>query len=243
MDATIRHKCYPRPAVVVVSFEHDDGRPWVMRVSFIALPVHARRASATRIHSGSGSRATNAAARCCTSRRSNTHSIETREVQYRWHPWYGRSVSIYQVVARSGHIVVRCGDEQAGRPRRLELPRWMFDAATCLTLQMASTPIVDCEALLELKSLLAGAALERSGGAEQAGHLSLPCTEGAHAKVAAAAAGCSTRPAQALSSAVDGSGLAPVAAGDPPADCAASGKAAARASGPRRDARREGGER
>ena len=181
--------------------------------------------------------------RGCTSRRSNTHSIETREVLYRWHPWHGRSVSIYQVVDRSGHVVMRCGDDQAARPRRLEVPQWMFDAATCLTLQMVSTPIVECEALLELKSLLAGTALECTGTAEQAGHLCLPCTEGAHAQVAEATASRSTRPAQALSSTVDRSPLDPVAAGDPAADRAASGKAAARASGSRHDSPRNGGER
>jgi hypothetical protein len=92
----------------------------------------------------------------CTSRRSNTHRIETREVLYRWHPWYGRSVSIYQVVDRSGHGVMRCGDDQGARLRRLEAPQWMFDAATCPTLQMASMPIVECEALIDLKYLLAG---------------------------------------------------------------------------------------
>lgn len=179
--------------------------------------------------------------RCCTSRRSNTHSIATREILYRWHPWYGRSVRIYQVVDRNGQVWMRCGDDQVEGLRRLEVPQWMFESAACGALRMAGTPVVDCEALLDLKALLASAVLERRSAVEQAEHLSLPCTEGANAQVTEAAAARSAGSTEALSSTVCQAALGAAAAGDPAANGATAGKAAARAPRPRREPWSDGG--
>ena len=43
-----------------------------------------------------------------TSRQSNAHSTESREIRYPWHPWCGRSVWIYSTVVKGG-ITVRHG--------------------------------------------------------------------------------------------------------------------------------------
>src|SRR6266446_2179571 len=61
----------------------------------------------------------------------NAHITETREVLYRWHCWYGRSVYIFCAVTRVGQSVYRCALEHGDISRLLEIPQWMFDAATC----------------------------------------------------------------------------------------------------------------
>jgi hypothetical protein len=43
-----------------------------------------------------------------TSRKRNTHITESREVLYRWHPWFGRMAWIFNVVEKNGQAVVRC---------------------------------------------------------------------------------------------------------------------------------------
>lgn len=90
-----------------------------------------------------------------TSRQSNTHSIESREVRYPWHPWYGRTVWIYQSLKKHDRGVLRCRVEQDVRVGLFEVPEWMFEtAAGCI--QLAKTPAVECEALRDLKVLLQG---------------------------------------------------------------------------------------
>src|SRR5262249_45585847 len=90
-----------------------------------------------------------------TSRQSNTHSIEAREVRYPWHPWYGRTVWVYQSLKKHGRGILRCRVEQDVRVGLLELPEWMFEtAAGCI--QLAKTPAVGCEALRDLKAVLEG---------------------------------------------------------------------------------------
>jgi len=149
-------------------------------------------------------------------------------------------VWIYQIVDRNGQVSMRCGDDQVEGLRRLEVPQWMFESAACGALRMAGTPVVDCEALLDLKALLASA-VERGSAVEQAEHLSLPCTEGANAQVTEAAAARSAGSTEALSSTVCQAALDAAAAGDPAANGATSGKAAARAPRPRREPRSDGG--
>src|SRR5262245_9711764 len=38
----------------------------------------------------------------CTRSQSNTHSIESEEVRYPWHPWYGRRVWIHEDLDKNG---------------------------------------------------------------------------------------------------------------------------------------------
>ena len=67
----------------------------------------------------------------CRSRQSDTYRIESREVRYPWHPWYGRAVGIDRVVVRGGRAVFRCRVEPGQESRSVEVPQWMFDAASC----------------------------------------------------------------------------------------------------------------
>jgi hypothetical protein len=88
-----------------------------------------------------------------TSRQHNTHNTERREVCYPWHPWYGRSVWIYEALVKNGQAVFRCGTEE-NRDLRYFVPQWMFDPVFCCRTRKAAVPVVGCEALRDLKALL-----------------------------------------------------------------------------------------
>ena len=90
----------------------------------------------------------------CTSRQRNTHSTESRDVRYPWHPWFGRSVTVYEALTKGGHAICRCGFEDQRNDRSLEVPAWMFESAACDHLRLTATPFVDCQALIELKAVL-----------------------------------------------------------------------------------------
>ncbi len=66
-----------------------------------------------------------------TSRQSNTHSTELREVRYPWHPWYGRPVWIHGAFVKSGWALYRCSLEQNHEARLFEIPQSMFDSGVC----------------------------------------------------------------------------------------------------------------
>src|SRR5215467_11173444 len=82
----------------------------------------------------------------CTSRQSNTHIIESREVRYPWHPWHGRTVWIYQAVRKQGEGIFRCRIDQDPSVSLQEVPEWMFDTAAS-QIQIAMRAAVSCEAL------------------------------------------------------------------------------------------------
>ena len=108
------------------------------------------------------SRATNDDDCGYTSRKHNTHNTETREVLYRWHPWFGRMAWIFNVVEKNGEIILRCAlDPHEATARVSEMPQWMFDPVVCRHIRHSVLQFVDCEALRELKRLRLGAAIRR----------------------------------------------------------------------------------
>jgi hypothetical protein len=114
-----------------------------------------------------------------TSRQSNTHSIESREVHYPWHAWYGRTVWIYQSLKKDGEGILRCRLEQDQRGSLQELPEWMFDTAAG-NIQIAKTAAVCCEALRDLKALLQRYQTRSGGdGVVEIQHQSLQSSGGA----------------------------------------------------------------
>jgi len=90
----------------------------------------------------------------CRSRQSDTYRIESREVRYPWHPWYGRAVWIDQAVVRGGLAVFRCRLELGQAQRSVEVPQWMFDAASCHRMRLGPIPSVRWEVLRDLQALL-----------------------------------------------------------------------------------------
>jgi hypothetical protein len=88
------------------------------------------RLPAVRRPPDSRNRWSNGGAAGYTSRQRNTHSTESREVRYPWHPWFGRSVTVYEALSKSGHRVCRCGFDDQRNDRSLEVPTWMFDSSS-----------------------------------------------------------------------------------------------------------------
>ena len=93
----------------------------------------------------------------CTTRQRNTHIIEEQELHYPWHPWHGLSVRVHESLVRRDKAVSRCSIDQSDCLSRLEVPQWMFDRILCRSMRLTERPLVNCGALLELKSLLASA--------------------------------------------------------------------------------------
>ena len=112
-----------------------------------------------------------------TTHQHNTHSTDSRKVHYPWHPWYGRTVWIYEIRLGRGQPVVRCGLEPTQRARSLEIPRWMLEAASCSHIHLVETPRVDGPTLQALEALLGGRVTQDrhhavlwAGGADEDSH-------------------------------------------------------------------------
>ena len=117
------------------------------------------------------------------SRQRNTHSLESREVRYPWHPWHARAVAIHEAFTRNGRAVCRCGVDENPGVRLLEIPQWMFDSVACCRMYLATVPTVNCGALLDLKALLRCASFPVSDVVLQGQHRSLLTPGGADAKI------------------------------------------------------------
>ena len=113
----------------------------------------------------------------------STPIVELREVRYPWHPWFGRSVAVYEVLVRHGHSVSRCGLEEERTRRAVEIPTWMFEPAACGRLRVMAVPTVDCDALREVQALLRTARRPDPGVVLEAQHRSLLAAGGADATV------------------------------------------------------------
>jgi hypothetical protein len=91
---------------------------------------------------------------CGTSRQSNTHSSEVREIRYPWHPWYGRAVCIHGALVKGGQALYHCSLEQNHQAPLFQIPQWMFESGACCRMHRAEEPAVDCAALRDLRRLL-----------------------------------------------------------------------------------------
>ena len=146
-----------------------------------------------------------AGAGCCTSRHQNAHVTESRVVLYRWHPWHDRSVLVFGAVSKGDEPVFRCALEQADVARPLEVPQWMFDAATCCHTLLTATPSASIAALRALDVLLGLTAAPAGSTVLKAEHRSKSATGGAHATLKRSTP---TRSTDAISPAADGSAVA-----------------------------------
>jgi hypothetical protein len=119
----------------------------------------------------------------CRSRQPNTHNTESREVCYPWHPWFGRTVAVYNVFVKHEQTICHCGLEDDRTRRIVEIPTWMCEPATCGRLRMLPTPMVSCDVLLALQALLRAVRHPDRDGVLQAQHRSLLDAGGADATV------------------------------------------------------------
>ena len=206
-----------------------DRRPRESQQFFLAMPVGPVGDQACP------SPARDAFDSCGTSRQPNTHNTESREVCYPWHPWFGRSVAVYEVLVKCGRSVYRCGFEEERTRRSVEIPTWMFEPAACCRLRVMAVPSVGCDALLELKALLRTAAGPDSGGVLQAQHRSLLTAGGADATVRQST---TTRATHTLSSSAPAAVVSAAPLGDSSRDDQFAGGAAPRPRQPRGGLRR-----
>jgi hypothetical protein len=190
------------------------AEPWAP----VSAPVHP---SANRGAFGSGD----------TTRQPNTHNTEAREVRYPWHPWFGRSVAVYEVLVKQGHSVCRCGLEEERTRRAVEIPTWMFEPAACCRLRVMAVPTVDCDALRALQALLRAVPRSDPGVVLQAQHHSLLAAGGADAPVSEPTATLATH---AVSSPTLTSVVSDLATRDPREDDSVAGSAASSARRPSR---------
>jgi hypothetical protein len=89
-----------------------------------------------------------------TTERQNTHVNDRREVLYRWHPWFGRSVYIHEVIDKTGVAVFRCNLTGGRSDRSLEVLVWMFDRAACAGCRGVDTAHVGLDTLTVLAELV-----------------------------------------------------------------------------------------
>ena len=160
-----------------------------------------------------------------TTHQDHTHSTESREVRYPWHPWFGRVIWIKQTRVNQGQLIVRCALEQRHDARSIELAHWMFDSAVCCQMRMAEAPLVGVEALRELRILLALSAAPKAEGMLQDQHHTLPVKGGADASLTQVPR---ENPTSTVSSAAERSAVGPAALGDSAAHCAVTGTDATR---------------
>jgi hypothetical protein len=156
----------------------------------------------------------------CTSRQRNAHVTESREILYRWHPWHGRTVFVLGAVTKADEAVFRCALEHADVARPLEVPQWMFDAATCCHISLVTTPSVRVPALRELDRLLLAAGAGERRCVLQAQHLSPPDPGGACATREDTA---TTRPVGTVPGTAHDATVAGLSTRDPRADAASAG--------------------
>ena len=168
-----------------------------------------------------------------TTRQPNTHNTESRTVCYPWHPWFRRSVVVYETLVKYGHSVCRCGLEEERTRRAIEIPTWMFESATCSRLRVMRVPLVDGDTLCTLKTVLRSTSRSGRRDVLQAQHRSLLPTGGADAMVWEPSASLSTDP---VSSSAPTSIISEPATGDPKTDDPVGRTVTPRA--PRADARR-----
>jgi hypothetical protein len=180
-----------------------------------------RRVAQASCHRASGGRDARS-----TTLQSNTHSTESRVVLYPWHPWYGRTVWVYDVRVKTQGTFVDCSLEQICEAPARQVPQWMFDPSVCHQMHLRHSPVVSCQALVELKELLAHVPAQARKDVLEVQHRFLSCTGGADARLIEPATGGAT---QAVSSSEQQPTLGSAAVRDPAAKRAPAGKTAARA--------------
>jgi hypothetical protein len=90
-----------------------------------------------QIRSALDSQESNAAAPRCTTKLKNAHGTESRELLYRWHPWFGLRVGVHDAIGKSDGIVFRCNLSGSDTDRWLEFRDWTFDRSACARVREA----------------------------------------------------------------------------------------------------------
>ncbi|WP_316862125.1 hypothetical protein [uncultured Cohaesibacter sp.] len=117
--------------------------------------LFALRYRPSMLRPGFADQARNEAVRYCTTGFNKTHKTTQRRVLYEYHAWSGQEVLIEKIVNKAGIQIARCHQVGDTSNIALEIPLWMFDRQTCLSVQVCHYPRVDVSGLSALHFLLA----------------------------------------------------------------------------------------
>ncbi len=115
-----------------------------------------------------------------TSQQHKTHKTEFLEVHYPWHPLHQQTIPVLFERRWKGGVAFRCGAQGAVGCRDFDIPAWMFDRPRCSTMTLQAIPVVDMEALIQLRRLLDYAPCKQVPSVVEGGHRLEVTQGGAH---------------------------------------------------------------
>jgi hypothetical protein len=103
-------------------------------------------------------------------------------IHYEFHPWAGESVQLVKRINRGSEPIYRVERMSSGKLRRIDIPCWMFDRASCVALVTKDEPLACIEHLAQLRRLLASIGNPASQNDLENEHSPLPSQGNAHEK-------------------------------------------------------------
>ena len=170
------HPCRVRERVKSVTLAH--ARIFTIRLSFAF--------SAGRTPSPACDTPTPGAAVRDSTRQLQTEQNTELVIHYGWHPWAGKQVQVVQLIQRGSEPSLRVECLIGRRVRRVDIPGWMFDRATCVIMVARDEPFVSFESLTALRGLLSAVVGRLGSETVEQEHLLSPLLGDAHEKTSPA---------------------------------------------------------
>ena len=76
------------------------------------------------------------------------------QLEYLWHPYYGKLFEIHQQFNKGGISIYRCSLANKPKYKNTEIPTWMFDKILCSKMKLLEHPYCSLESLEQLCCLL-----------------------------------------------------------------------------------------
>jgi hypothetical protein len=155
------HWVFRRPDVRTDDGAHPlQGVPPPCRTSRAERPGTPERPSLTKDGFETGG----------TNQQHKTHKTEIREVHYRWHALYRQEIPVRLERGWKSGLIARCDPHSDVGLRGFGIPAWMLDRTACANMKLSPVPVVDTEALTELRHLLDCTLGKEEPGVVEGGH-------------------------------------------------------------------------
>ena len=115
----------------------------------------------------------------CTTQRQTEQKTELK-IHYQFHPWGGETVQLVKRINGGSGPICRVERMISGKLRRIDIPSWMFDRATCAAMVAQEEPLVCFQHLAQLRRLLASVSNLPNGNVVENELTSIPSKENAH---------------------------------------------------------------
>jgi hypothetical protein len=126
--------------------------------------------------------ALDAVVRGSTTPRQTEHNTDLT-IHYAWHPWVGQTVQMAMPFDRGPELCFRVDRVEGKKTKRMDIPAWMFDRATCAAMiTPQSIPYVTYEMLRRLRDLIRTNLADGWHKPVEQEHLPLPRQGNAHEK-------------------------------------------------------------